>query len=211
MLLRRSCQVVAALLMVGVGCDEPTPIAPDWGTNLAKGGPPLGSSITVAFRDAPGDSIQSDGRGTYADGVCGVSATFNGNDARLATDASRIRPKDAAACIGRDPRTVAVTFGGSTVGATFFVIEDVELVAGTMLTYGVVHGAGCPGGLVFDPTRDAASDWLEVSKNADGTWTITTQGYPEDVAACIPDEHHGNPPPRTYHHLPVELVVQRVQ
>jgi hypothetical protein len=184
------------------------------------GGPrPPDPSIIETFRDADTDNIQSDGAGVYEDGVCGVSATFNGNDARLHLD--KIHPRDRAAC--GPERTISVAFtnradgsppasqDADTVGAFFLIVEDVELVTeadGTVLTYGTIGGAGCGLGLRFDPNEDPQSDWLQVTKNPGPgeTWTIATQPNSDDVAVCLSGKR--NAPPPSYYHMPFQVTVQ---
>ncbi len=196
------------------------------GPQFGKGGnrgPPAGDpSITVEFADRAGDNVRSDNHAifgrVYDDGVCNVDATFNLGDARLFLK-GKINKKDRATC--GDPRRIQVAFtdrvggsqpggrDGSTVEATFFKVNDVELVtvAGTVLRTAVIGGAGCPHQLLFNPGQDPLSDSVEVSQNADGTWTVATQPYANNVAVCIPNEDKANPPPRSYYHMPFEITV----
>lgn len=205
----------AVLAVLAVACTEgptgSTPDAQDPSLATATGGKPSGDPpIVITFRDGAGDNIRSDGRGpsggSYEDGVCGVQATFNGTDARLKPDFRTISPKEATACGGRQPRSVKVTLDGTTYDGGFFKVNEVELVTeadGTVLrTAKVVAGAGC-GDLRFNPGLGPNSDFLLVTKNADGTWTVATQPAPNDVAVCLV-----NLEPRAYYHLPFAATVR---
>ncbi len=183
------------------------------------GGPPAGDpAIKIEFRDVA-DNIRSDNHATfgrvYDDGVCNVDATFNVGDARLFLK-GKINKKERATC--GDPRRIQVDFSdpvdgsqsGGTVEATFFKVDGVEQVTeleGTVLQTAVIGGAGCAHQLPFDPVADDESDAVEVTQNTNGTWTVRTQPYPDNVAVCIPDETKANPPPRSYYHMPFEVTV----
>ncbi len=219
--------LLTAICMLGIACTEgPTDSAGELtGPEFAKGGKrkPAGDpSITVTFAD-PGNNVTSDGRGSYVDGECGVKATFNINDARLDPDAKKINPKNQGSCGGRDPRKVMVAFtdlvggsqpggrDGSTVGANFFKVNEMEQVTlahGTVLRTAVIHGAGCAHGLRFNLNQDSNSDEVEVTKNTDGTWTVATKPSPDDVAVCIPDEDKNPDELRSYYHMPFSITVR---
>ena len=225
---QRKTALAAVVLMVSACADAPT--TPDLevpGPLFAKPGGKGGGNknapppITVTFLDRLGDNIRSDGRGSYVDGACGVTAFFSLEDARLTTGGN-IRRKDATACGGTEPRAVMVSFtqrvlgsppgpqNGNTVAANFFKVNEVELVTegnGTVLRSAVVHGAGCAFGLRFNPNLDPNSDLVTVTKIADGTWTVATQDYPDNVAACLPDEDSPNPAPPSYYHLSFSITV----
>ncbi|MBI4503666.1 MAG: hypothetical protein HY700_21200 [Gemmatimonadetes bacterium] len=215
--------MVATALLAACGDTTPTSTSSVVAPELAQGKPPGDPPIVLTFRDHATDNITSDGRGSYEHGACGVMATFNLTDARLDPDANKIRPQDVTACGGRTPRKVMVAFtqrvegsppggqDGNTVGANFFKVNEVELVTegnGTVLRSAVAHGAGCAHGLQFNPNQDPQSNYVEVTKNADGTWTVATQAHPNDVAVCIPDEDQTNPPPRSYYHMPFQATVR---
>ncbi len=51
------------------------------------------------------------------------------------------------------------------------------------------------------------SSSVDVTKNADGTWTVATQPFPDNVAVCIPDEDRANPPPRSYYHMSFSITI----
>ena len=204
---QRRAALAAVVLMVSACADVPT--TPDLdvpGPLFAKGGGKGGGNknapppITVTFLDRLGDNIRSDGRGSYVDGACGVTAFFSLEDARLTTGGN-IRRKDATACEGTGPRAVMVSFAqlmegsppgpqdGNIVAADFFKVNEVELVTeedGSVPRSAVVHGAGCAFGLRFNPNLAPQSDLVTVTKNPNGTWTIATQPFPDDVAACTP-------------------------
>ncbi len=191
-----------------------------------KGKPNFGPAITIEFTDDPADNIQSDGRGIYVDRECGVSATFNLTDARLdaAPAANKIHPKEATACGGRDPRVVKValtqpadgspphSLDGTTADGKGLLVDEVELVLltdGTVQRTAVMHGPfGCALGLQFNPNKDSKSNFVDVTQNADGSWTVTTQPAANDVAVCLPDENNANAGPPRYYHLPFEITVR---
>jgi len=220
--------VLVAATAFALGCGElPPTVAPDGAASLATGKPPGDPPLVITFRGNPGDlsdRITSDGRGSYADGACGVQATFNLTDARLVPDASKIRPQDVTACGGRQARKVMASFtqrvdgsppaiqDGNTVGAHFFKVDEVELVttdSGTVLRTAIAITEGvCAHGLRFNPSLDSQSNSVAVKKNTDGTWTVATQAFPNDVAVCIPDEDSPNPPMRSYYHMPFQIAVR---
>ncbi len=190
---------------------------------VVEKGPAEDPQITVTFMDGTGDNVRSDAHAifgkVYDDGVCNVDATFNLGDARLFLK-GKINKKDRATC--GDPRRIQVDFSdpvggsqpggrdGSTVAATFFKVDGVEQVTvagGTVLRTAVIGGAGCAHQLLFDPNLDPQSNSVEVTNNGDGTWTVATQSFPDNVAVCIPNEDKPNPPPRSYYHMPFEVTV----
>ncbi len=197
-----------------------------------KGPPNFGPAITIEFADRTGDHILSDNRGIYVDRECGVSATFNLEDARLDSDAAKIHPKEATSCGGtRDARFVTVEYAerlagttterpelDGTVKAIFMIVQSVETVMATagesVLRRATIHGAGCAHGLTF-AGNDPQSNLVQVtnlSGTSDGPWVVTTQppsgGVRRDVAVCVPDEHDKDPLPRTYWHLPFRITVR---
>lgn len=193
-----------------------------------KGRPNFGPAIEIEFEDLIGYNIRSDGRGIYVDRECGVSATFNLEDARLDPEATKIHQKEKATCGGRDSRFVTVEYAERLAGtsgrpekdgtvreANFMIVESVETVMQSnppALRDATIHGAGCGLGLRFTET-DALSNQVEVrnlSGTPDGPWTIATQpttgGERRDVAVCITSG--GNPPPLTYWHMPFQITVR---
>ncbi len=227
---RSQMALLTAICMLGIACTEgPTGSAAGLtGPEFAKGGKggkggkgkPAGDPpIIVTFADRAGDKVTSDVGGSYVDGECNVDATFNIDDARLFLG-GRIKKKEQETC--GDPRRVMVAFtdpvGGSqpggrdftTVGATFFKVNEVEQVTVALETVGrtaVIGGAGCAHQLKFNPNQDSKSNDVEVTKHANGTWTVATRPYPNNVAVCIPDEDRANPPLRSYYHMKFSLTV----
>jgi len=211
--------VMLAATTLAFGCgDLPPASAPDGaGPSLATGKPPGDPPLVITFRGDLSDRITSDGHGSYEDGTCGVKATFNLTDARLDPDASTIRPQDATTCGGRQPRKVMASFtqrvdgsplasqDGNTVGAHFFKVNEVELVTaadGTVLRVAIATPEGvCAQGLRFNPNLDPLSNSVAVTKNADGTWTVATQTFPNDVAVCLDSQ-------RSYYHMPFQVTVR---
>ncbi len=217
---RSQMALLTAICMLGIACTEgPTGSAAGLtGPEFAKGGKgkPAGDPpITITFANRTGDKITSDVGGSYVDGECNVDATFNIDDARLFLG-GRIKKKEQETC--GDPRRVMVAFtdpvDGSqpdgTVGASFFKVNEVEQVTVALGTVGrtaVIGGAGCAHQLKFNPNQDSKSNDVEVTKHANGTWTVATRPYPNNVAVCIPDEDRANPPPRSYYHMPFSITV----
>ena len=83
--------------------------------------PPEASPASVAFAD---DSviphrINSDGRGDYIHGECGVAvATFSLQDLILTPAAGKIKPSEASGCGGRDARTIKLDFSDPAEGSS---------------------------------------------------------------------------------------------
>ena len=231
---RRSISVtllVAGAFLFFACNDVPTASSPDAGTaeltgpQLAKKGgkPNFGPAIMVTFTDRADDNIRSDGRGIYVDRECGVSATFNLEDARLDPDANKINRKEGDACGFRDGRFVAVSFNAEDLAvnsperpellglkqANFFKVNEVELVTGVVERTAVVHGAGCAHGLKFNSDESTAEftvNNVEVTQIDLTTWEV--HSVAPHVAVCIPDEDQGSPPPRTYWHMSFEITAK---
>lgn len=174
--------------------------------------PNYGPPLLVTFRDDGTDNIRSDGRGSYEDRQCGVSATFNLNDVRVKTDEYPISPKEATGCGGRDPRAIKIAFtqpaansppnslDGTIVSGNFMNVNEVELVTEAD---GVLRSAAFTGGcgqVKFNPVSYPGSSFVRVTKNPDGTWTVATQPYPDDVGVCTDGTG--------VYHLPFQLTVQ---
>ena len=193
-----------------------------------KGKPAGDPPITITYDDAASLEITSDGRGTYEHGVCGVSATFNLGDARLFL-ASKLSGKQKQTCTdgSTDPRRVMVAFtdpvggsqpggrDGSTVGANFFKVNEVQLLTeaeGTVPRTVVIGGAGCAHQLLFNPNESVeggvqVSD-VDVTKNPNGTWTVATRPFPDNVAVCVPDEHKSGKE-WSYYHIDFSITVAK--
>lgn len=235
--------VLLLALFIFLGCDEareksPTAVEIVAAKKGGKPGPPEPSGLPLIFEFGDGGTykITSDDRGSYENGECGVTATFNVNpseptdteaDARLVNEITKLSPKEAATCGERDPRQIMVAFtdahpvdgsepashDGETVGAYFMNIRDVEDVAFGVpeLRTAVMYfwGGECEGGLRFNPYKDPESNKVKVTNNGNGTWTVETQPFPNDVAVCIPNEggKGKNVAPRSYYHLPFQVEV----
>lgn len=172
-----------SFLMHACASDLPTDPATEEGLRpqLAKGGKPgvtpgpvEETPLSITFADRPGDAIRSDGLfgGTYEDGVCGVDAHFNStsDDAILDPDASKIRPKDEAAC-GTSGRSMSFDLGFATIEGGFMNIDKVRTVETADVRRVGFNIDGCSK-LVFDPTEYPGTNYVEVERVDESTWSV---------------------------------------
>src|SRR6185503_17315008 len=96
-------------LVTAIGCsDRALTTSLGHEASLAKGGPPAPQRVDFTITDA-GLSLQSDGKGIYRDGVCGVFGSLSTDVMFLGPDYTRIPKSQQAACAGIAPRAASVT------------------------------------------------------------------------------------------------------
>ena len=226
--------LLATVGFLAIACsDSPTDSPAELtGPQLAKGGnkgkPPSGDKpITFEFENGFGDNIRSDGGGIYETG-CNVLANFNSssNDAILNLK-GRVKKKDQEAC--GDPRFISVAFtdrarasdgtlsppnaggqDGQTVQHRFMNVDKVEITEGMVSRTAIVGFFGCAIGLRFDPASAEppfTANTVNVTNNGDGTWTVKTQPFPNDVAVCVPSTQGAE---KSYYHMPFSLTVTQL-
>jgi hypothetical protein len=171
------------------------------------------TSLIITYDD-DGSKIRSDGHGvhgsTYTDNVCGVYAKFTLNDATMDPDRYPITGKQKNACGGRDPRSITMAFDDPVEGTdpgpvlqlgAFMNVDQVETVTvddGTVLKKAQFASSYCR--LEFSPDEVPGSNMVQVTKNTDGTWTVETQPYPNDVASCADGVRR--------YHIPFRITVR---
>jgi hypothetical protein len=211
-MLRGAAAVLALCSLVFACADGPTGLEENSGPLLKKGGgggKPESTPLVVTFHEYTGDRILSDGRGAYEHQVCGVRADFplsGSGDVTMDPDYKRVGKKERETCGGARWLTTDFTNSVDDVEpgpvlyeGTFMVINEVETVtvdSGPVLRsamfmvnyYCRLEFGAVPG-----------SNMVEVSKNTDGTWTVRTQAFPNDVGYCA-DGVRG-------YHMPFEATI----
>jgi hypothetical protein len=171
---RRFSMLVALSFLAGACTDVPHVSGP---LEAGNNPPPADPRVSVTFRDAGTDNIRSDGRfgGAYGDGACGVAATFNLLDLRLATQQNPIMGKNKATCGA--PRVIALTFHDSDGlpdgTANFLNVDHVQTVtadSGTVERHAQFNGT-CSR-VVFNPDEFPGTSRVLVTRVAADTWTV---------------------------------------
>ena len=166
--------LVTLCLVAGACADDPNGSGPLEGSNTP---PPSDPGVSVTFRDAATDNIQSDGRfsSAYSNGVCGVSATFNLLDLRLAPQQNPITGKNRATCGA--PRFIALVFhdpdGLPDGTANFLNVDGVQTVtadSGTVERHAQFNGT-CSR-VVFNPDEFSGTVRVLVTRVATDTWMV---------------------------------------
>jgi hypothetical protein len=174
--MRRRVSLLVALVVAAVACSE-QPDGSVGPVEAVTGRPSSDPALSVAFRDAQTDNVTSDGRfgGAYTNGQCGVSATFNLLDLRLATQQNPITGKDKAAC--GDPRSIELAFhdpDGLPDGTSNFLnvdhVQTVTADSGTVERHAQFNGT-CSR-VVFNPDEFSATSRVLVTRVAADTWTV---------------------------------------
>jgi hypothetical protein len=178
--------MLAALGLLAAGCkDSSRAVAP---AEAAGTRPQSDPGLRVAFRDGATDNIHSDGRfgGVYSNRQCGVSATFNLLDLRLATQQSPITGKEKASCGA--PRFIVLAFhdaDGLPDGTSAFLnvdhVQTVTADSGTVERHAQFNGT-CSR-VVFDPAEFAGTSRVLVTRLAADTWTV--EAPPTATAYCV--------------------------
>lgn len=170
------CTTPPPIAKVAAACSEPSggAIGP---LEAATGRPSSDPALSVAFRDAPTDNITSDGKfgGVYTNGQCGVSATFNLQDLRLATQQNPITGRDKPTC--GDPRIIFLAFhdpDGLPDGTSAFLnvdhVQTVTADSGTVERHAQFNGT-C-NRVVFDPAEFPGTSRVLVTRAAADAWTV---------------------------------------
>lgn len=157
---------------------------------IAKGHS-LGPPVSVTFADGAGDNVISDGRGAYADGVCGVQANLNLGDLRLSPSGAwsgalrRTCGSPRAIALGFDDPVDGVTTDFPITGqATFLSIDKIELVT---VDSGMVERKAQLNGtcnrLVFNPDEFPGTSRVLVTRTGANTWSVTAPAGA--VAWCV--------------------------
>lgn len=162
-----------AAAWVAAACADP---AGRPGGPLEAAKAPPDPALSVAFRDGQADNIRSDGRfgGVYTNGECGVSATFNLFDLRLALQ-SPLTGQDKKTC--GEPRSITLLFHdqeGLPDGTSHFLnvdhVQTVSADSGTVERHAQFNGT-CSR-VVFDPDEFAETSRVLVTRIAADTWVV---------------------------------------
>jgi hypothetical protein len=155
---------------------------------------PPGPSLDVAFADQTADNVRSDGRGNYRDGLCGVTARLNLDDAILNPSARVISGQQKRQCGTNAPRYVALEFDDPLDGVTsdfpltgqsnHLSVDDIGTVtidAGTVERQAQLNGT-C-NRLVFNPNEFPGTSRVLVTRTGPSTWSaVAPTGA---VAWCV--------------------------
>jgi hypothetical protein len=144
---------------------------------------PPGPSLDFAFSDQVGDNVRSDGRGSYLDGLCGVTARLNLDDAILNPSARPISGSQRRQCGTTTPRFVALEFDDPVDGVTSDFpltgqshhlsvdkIGTVTTESGTVERKAQLNGT-C-NRLVFNPEEFPGTSRLLVTRTGGNTWSV---------------------------------------
>jgi hypothetical protein len=144
---------------------------------------PPGPSLDVGFSDQTADNVRSDGRGTYRDGLCGVTARLNFDDAILNPSARPIGGQQKRQCGTTAPRYVALEFDDPLDGvATDFPITgqsnhlSVDKIGTVTVDAGAVERQAQLNGtcnrLVFNPDEFPGTSRVLVTRIGPNTWSV---------------------------------------
>jgi hypothetical protein len=155
---------------------------------------PPGPSLLFVFADEAADNIRSDGRGTYRDGVCGVTARLNLDDAILRPSARPISGSQKRQCGTTAPRYVALEFDDALDGVTtdfplsgqsnHVSIDKIGTVtpdSGTVPRRAQFNGT-CSR-LVFNPDEFPGTSVVLVTRTGETTWSVVAPAG--SVAWCV--------------------------
>jgi hypothetical protein len=201
-----------ALTLVVVACsDAPAdPLRPG-GLSLAKGGS-TNQTVDFTITDA-GMSVVSDGKGTYRNGICGVSGSWSADVLFLAPAGSSVPKSQQAACAGIAPRGASLNLALRHVSssphvdvaeaAVGYAIQNIKFGFGAAGAT-TVNAAGSCGtvGLRFSPITYPGSNDLIREDLGGGRWHMYSRPWPDNVAYCA------NGSAGAYWHVSVDLSVQ---
>ena len=214
---RFSARGLAILTLVISACsDSASAPTPAGGLSLAKGGPTT-QTVDFTITDA-GMSVVSDGKGTYRNGVCGVTGTWSSDVLFLAPAGSSVPKSQQVACTGIAPRGATLNLtvrhvsddphvddAQAPVGHGSYAVQNIKFGFGSAGA-STVNAAGSCGtiGLRFSPITYPGSDDLIRDDLGGGRWHMYSRPWPDDVAYCA------NGTSVTFWHVAVDLYVQVV-
>ena len=186
-------------LVTAIGCsDRALTTSLGHEASLAKGGPPAPQRVDFTITDA-GLSLQSDGKGIYRDGVCGVFGSLSTDVMFLGPDYTRIPKSQQAACAGIAPRAASVTLALRHVSDNPHVDEEVSPsgfnVVNVKFGFGAAAAttvnAGNNGtpicgtlGLRFTSVTFPGSDDVIRDDLGGGLWHMYTRPWPDNKGYC---------------------------
>ena len=209
--------IPVAILCALAACTESGPTSPaptEERPAFAKGGPPATKNLNFAITDA-GMSLVSDGKGTYANGICGVVGVWQ-DIMHLAPAEGSIPKSQKAACSGIAPRGATLTLAVRHVTYTpthvdeyptpaTYAVQNVKFGFGAAAA-STINAAGSCGtvGLRFTSVTYPGSNDLNRVDLGGGHWHMYSDAYPNNLAYC--DNGSGV----TYWHVAVDLNVDVV-
>lgn len=220
--MRQRVSLLITCCILALACVTET-LAPDpEEPSLAKGGKPGGNPnqdvipVSITFRDLATDNLISDGRGSYTDGVCNISAKLTDfDDAIMNLAFLKIKGPDREACGERrmyaveldDPVDGGVTGGLEVRDGTIDIgkVRNVSLDSGVVFRRAKLAVGRCLGehndgrGLRFNPDNYPGSSYLLVERIDEDTWDVRTQPAPNDIAWC---DYEGR-----FYHVPFQLTI----
>jgi hypothetical protein len=200
-----------ALLLGIAACEDAPTLGPDVTASFAKSGT---QRVDFTITDV-GTSLVSDGKGVYADGVCGVTGSWASDVTHLAPAEAKIPRSQQAACAGIAPRAATLTLAvrhlsdvphlddnGSPVGSGSFSVSNVKFGWGSANATTVNAGNCGTVGLRFTSTTYPGTDNLVREDLGGGSWHMYTLPWPNNRAYC---QINGA---GTYWHVPMDVYVQ---
>jgi len=160
-------------------------------------GPAPQYGVDYSITDA-GLSLQSDGKGLYRDGVCGVVALYSINIALYPSN-GRIPKSQKVECIGVAPRTITVTLAlrhisddphlDETVSPSVYSVGNINVAFGPNLATiinATTNGTTICGtlGLRFTATGFPGSNHTVRDDLGGGLWHVYTSPWPDNKAYC---------------------------
>ena len=155
---------------------------------------PPGPSLDFVFTDQASDNVRSDGRGNYRDGLCGVTARLNLDDAILNPSARPISGSQRRQCGSTASRFIALEFDDPVDGVTsdfpltgqshYLSVDKIGTVtvgAGTVERKAQLNGT-C-NRLVFNPDEFPGTSRLLVTRTSANTWSVSAPAGA--VAWCV--------------------------
>lgn len=155
---------------------------------------PSGPSLDFAFSDGTSHNVRSDARGNYRDGLCGVTARLNLDDAILNPSARPISGAQRRQCGSTVARYVVLEFDDPLDGVTsdfpvtgqshYLSVDKIGTVTaetGTVERKAQLNGT-C-NRLVFNPDEFPGTSRLLVTRTGSATWSVEAPAGA--VAWCV--------------------------